>query len=188
MGRITPLKFDFKNGHTVIVRNGNGSDARQIIDLTASVIEEGSFWITTPLEINPNLKEKREWIKSYLIHPGRLLIVAETRDELVGMLDFYNGSRRRIVHRGSFAMSVKREWRKLGIGTLLLSTLLDWAARNPIIYKVGLSVLADNLGAIELYRKMGFIEEGRRRCEIRMESGEFKDDVLMYKMVKPVDK
>jgi RimJ/RimL family protein N-acetyltransferase len=155
-----------------------------LISLTTAVIEEGRFMITMPHEFEIGLKEEREWMRSYLIHPGRLLIVAEAEDELVGMLDFHNGQRQRISHRGMLGMNVRRDWRGVGVGRALLTVLLDWATLNPLIHKVSLSVLIDNTAAISLYRGMGFVEDGRRRDEIQMETGEFRDDILMCKLVK----
>jgi len=43
--------------------------------------------------------------------------------------------------------------------------------------------MASNAGAIALYRKHGFIEEGRRYKEILFEDGTFDDDLSMYQFV-----
>ena len=40
------------------------------------------------------------------------------------------------------------------------------------------------LPAIALYRKNGFVEEGRRIQEVKMADGRYVDDILMYKLVK----
>jgi RimJ/RimL family protein N-acetyltransferase len=49
---------------------------------------------------------------------------------------------------------------------------------------VSLAVLATNERAIAVYKKLGFVEEGRRIKEIKIGPSQYIDDVLMYKMVK----
>jgi len=185
MGRLTPREFKLKNERSIVFRNADDSDATRLISLTASIIMEGRFMITMPHEFKIGTRKEKDWIRSHLMHPGRLLIVADADGELVGMLDFRNGQQQRISHRGTLEMSVRRDWRGVGVGRALLTVMLDWATLNPLIYKVSLSVLSDNRAAISLYRRMGFIEEGRRVDEIQMDAGVFRDDILMYRLVKP---
>jgi RimJ/RimL family protein N-acetyltransferase len=71
----------------------------------------------------------------------------------------------------------------MGIGTALLQTLIDWAEANPLIEKIGMAVFANNERAIRLYRKLGFVEEGRRPREMKLGPGWYVDDVLMYRFV-----
>ena len=80
-------------------------------------------------------------------------------------------------------MSVRESWQKMGVGTALLQCLLEWAEANALIEKVGLAVFSDNLPAINLYRKFGFIEEGRQPRQIKMGQDTYQDLVLMYRHV-----
>ena len=48
-------------------------------------------------------------------------------------------------------------------------------ARERGLDKVSLGVFAYNDAAIALYRKFGFVEEGRRIKHVRRESGELSD-------------
>jgi RimJ/RimL family protein N-acetyltransferase len=52
-----------------------------------------------------------------------------------------------------------------------------------LIEKIGLSVFATNLDAIRLYKRLGFVEEGRQPREIKLGPGEYADNVLMYRFV-----
>ena len=69
------------------------------------------------------------------------------------------------------------------IATVLLQSLIDWAAAKPLIEKIGLTVHANNENAIRLYRKFGFIEEGRRSKELKLGPDIYVDDILMYRFV-----
>ena len=79
---------------------------------------------------------------------------------------------------GEFGMLVDREWRGSGVGSALLQATIDWA-RDQGLHKLCLEVFAHNTAAIALYRKCGFVEEGRRVKHYRRASGELWDAVIM---------
>lgn len=116
-------------------------------------------------------------------NPGFALFVAVVDGIAVGIVNFENGSKKSIEHRGMLGISVKKNYRGFGIGQALMKTLLDWAEKNPLIQKVSLAVFANNEQAIRLYKQFGFQVEGRRLKEIKQPDGLFMDDLLMYRFV-----
>jgi ribosomal protein S18 acetylase RimI-like enzyme len=83
---------------------------------------------------------------------------------------------------GEIGMAVAREWRGRGVGSALLAAAIEWA-REQGLHKLSLSVFAHNAGAIALYRKFGFVEEGRRIKHYRRASGELWDALDMGLML-----
>lgn len=79
---------------------------------------------------------------------------------------------------GEVNMAVARAWRGRGVGSALLVAAIEWA-REQGLHKLSLGVFPHNAAAIALYRKHGFVEEGRRSKQIRRESGELWDVVDM---------
>jgi putative acetyltransferase len=79
---------------------------------------------------------------------------------------------------GDLGMAVAREWRGRGVGSALMAAAIDWARRNGL-HKLSLSVWPHNAAAIALYRKYGFVEEGRRIKQCRRANGELWDTVEM---------
>ena len=75
-------------------------------------------------------------------------------------------------------MAVAREWRGQGVGAALLVAATDWA-RARGLHKLSLGVFAHNEAALGLYRKFGFVEEGRRSKHYRRSSGELWDSIEM---------
>ncbi len=79
---------------------------------------------------------------------------------------------------GELGMAVLREWRGRGVGSALLAAAIEWS-RGQGLHKLMLGVFPHNAAGIALYRKFGFVEEGRRVKQIRRQSGELWDVVEM---------
>jgi ribosomal protein S18 acetylase RimI-like enzyme len=75
-------------------------------------------------------------------------------------------------------MAVAREWRGLGVGSALLAAAVE-RARAHGLHKLSLAVFPHNEAAIALYRRFGFVEEGRRVEHFRRASGELWDAIEM---------
>ncbi|KAF9468574.1 acyl-CoA N-acyltransferase [Collybia nuda] len=68
-------------------------------------------------------------------------------------------------------------WNK-GYGTEATRFLVDYAFRSLGVHRVSLNVIESNIGAVALYKKIGFIEEGRRRKSIWL-NGTWQDSIYM---------
>ena len=63
-----------------------------------------------------------------------------------------------------------------------MQAAVGWA-RDQGLHKLSLEVFAHNAAAIALYRKCGFMEEGRRVRQYRRASGELWDSIVMGLML-----
>lgn len=114
---------------------------------------------------------------------GRYLI-AEVDGVAVGHACLWPMPLRRIAHVLRLDLCVHvGHWRR-GHGEALLRALLEWAAGQPSARKIELLVRAENAGAVALYRKLGFVEEGRLRERVRLPCGRFVDDISMAFMLE----
>ncbi|MEK5332489.1 GNAT family N-acetyltransferase [Lysinibacillus sp. FSL W8-0992] len=165
------------------IRVARLADAKKMLEIQQEVLAEELFLITTTEEYQQTIEGQQAWIQSKLANDHETILIAEHNDEVVGWLVFQSPNRKRLAHTCSFGMMVRKDYRGQGIGKRLIGELLTWAVANPVIEKVCLGVFSTNIGAIALYRKMGFIEEGRKIKEIKVRDNEYVDDVLMYKMV-----
>ena len=179
----TPADLTLKDGSTIIIREATPADAAAMIDLVLNILSTSAYTLTTTAEFTYSEGEEAQFLQSYLDNPGSIFLVAELNGTLVGNLSFTNGKKKREQHNGVIAMGIRDGYRGKGIGTFLLESLLDWARQNPLITKISLEVFLQNSHAINLYRNMGFMEEGRLRRGIRLEDGEYMDLVLMYKFI-----
>ncbi|WP_425414716.1 N-acetyltransferase family protein [Peribacillus kribbensis] len=167
-----------------VIRTGKIEDAEVTLDIQKSVVCEREYLIAYPEEFNKTPSQQREWIQSILENENETIIVAEKDGEVIGWIVFESTqNRKRLSHTGSFGMLIRNNYRGMGIGKMLLQVLLEWAENNPLIEKVSLAVFSTNHRAISLYKKMGFIEEGRKINEFKFDDNEYVDDILMYKLV-----
>jgi RimJ/RimL family protein N-acetyltransferase len=79
---------------------------------------------------------------------------------------------------GEIGMLVDRGWRGRGVGSALVRAAIGLAHQQGL-HKLSLEVFAHNTGALALYRKCGFVEEGRRTRQYRRASGELWDSIIM---------
>ena len=98
-------------------------------------------------------------------------------DRVVGWVDIFPDDNPRLSHRGTLGMGVLREYRGQGIGERLLTAALAKAAEFGL-EKVELNVYTSNIGAIALYRKMGFQQEGLIK-KYRKLDGRYFDSLVM---------
>lgn len=101
-------------------------------------------------------------------------VVAVAGDQVIGMIHV-EASRHGF---GEFGMLVDRDWRGRGVGSALVQAAIG-LAREQGLHKLSLEVFAHNAAGIALYRKCGFVEEGRRVRQYRRASGELWDTIVM---------
>lgn len=111
-----------------------------------------------------------------------LHLVAEVAGEVVasaGLHPANHNLRRR--HAMGLGITVSSAWQGRGLGQAMMSALLDYADRWAGVLRVELTVYADNLRAQALYRRHGFVEEGRHRA-YALRDGVYVDALAMARL------
>ena len=81
------------------------------------------------------------------------------------------------THCGRLGMGVRKDFRRLGIGTRLLDHTIG-EARAMGLERIQLEVFASNTPAVRLYEKAGFVVEGEKKKGRKLD-GEYDDLVQM---------
>ncbi|PYI09381.1 acyl-CoA N-acyltransferase [Aspergillus sclerotiicarbonarius CBS 121057] len=83
----------------------------------------------------------------------------------IGQLSIINTWGKFAAHHrnATLGISLAEEYRGKGYGTEAVNWALDWAFQYAGLHRFVLDVAAFNEDAVKLYRKLGFVEEGRRR-------------------------
>lgn len=101
-----------------------------------------------------------------------------TNDLLVGILTLRTSQRLKTRHNGHLVgMYVDKDYRRQGIGKLLINAVLSYASTHQII-NLFLTVTSSNQDAIKLYEHMGFVHYGVEKREI-FYNNQYLDSYLM---------
>jgi ribosomal protein S18 acetylase RimI-like enzyme len=165
------------------LRIAQPDDAGAMREVWRSVLCEGRWFASRPDEQNASAAEVRAGLVSRLRQPNSLVLTAWSGARLAGFVSIRGEPLQRMAHVGRLEILLAAQDRGRGLGTALLAEALARAARGGVLQKLTLAVFADNAAAIALYRRAGFVEEGRRVGEYRMEDGSLRDDLLMARWV-----
>jgi len=183
-GAATEQAIVLRDGRRVRIRRAGPDDAAAVLAYLGRVGAE-TVNLTFGAE-GPGISEaeEREYLGRVAASDNSLAILALDGDEIVAGLTFDGGRRPRLRHGGEFGISVLRAYAGQGLGRALLEYLVDWAVRGGVVRKINLKVRADNVAAIRLYERMGWVHEGRTTRDTLID-GEFSDCLLMGLEVDP---
>lgn len=173
-----------KNNLTLTLRHAKPDDAQQLINYLNQVSGESENITFGPGEFGMSVEEERTFLIQNAQQPTSLYLIAEIESEIVGTMTFSTGKRLRVRHVGEFGTTVLRKYWNYGIGGHMLAYLIEWAKQTGIVRKINLRVRVDNLPAIHLYEKHGFIHEGHITREFYLH-GQFVDAYVMGLQIDP---
>jgi RimJ/RimL family protein N-acetyltransferase len=148
------------------LRRAEAGDFDRWVALYEAVAAEGT-WIGGEVPVDHD-RLRQGFAERFVASPSATIFLAEAGAELIGHLGIES-------HRG---MMVAAGWRGRGVGTALLDAAIQWA-RESGDHKIVLQVWPHNTRAQALYRKSGFVEEGRLHRQYRRRNGELWDAIAM---------
>ena len=175
---IKARQYELKNGRQLLIRQAEADDAAALLKYLDVISGETDFLSFGPGEFDLSLSEEAEFIQSCGSNDNGLFLVGVMDEKIVAGLTFAGGKRRRMRHSGELGMSVVKDCWGLGIGSLLLDALIDWARQSNVVTKLNLRVRTDNYRAVALYRRKGFIVEGTIRKDFLI-NGKYFDHYWM---------
>ncbi len=110
-----------------------------------------SLWLSTPNMGLNDIDDSREGIEKYLRRNPTSCFVAESDNEITGVIISGHDGRRGFIYH----MAVKESCQRQGIGTRLLSHALN-ALKEEGITKVVLAVFEKNIKGNSFWEKQGF--------------------------------
>jgi len=159
---------------TVTFRTSSKEDAPLLKEwlMTPDVLQW--FPITTDREVNESI---RFWLS--FIEQGSA-ITAEIDGVPVGLANLYIHSFEKLKHQCLFVICIDPKHHGKGVGTALLSYLMDIGKNQFNIELLHLEVYQDN-PAMGLYRKLGFEEYGRHPRFLKDANGQYRDKIFMQR-------
>ncbi len=170
------------NGFDFMIRSPDPTQSTEILELMRRLDSETEYMLREAGELKMTPEQEKRFIQKMLDDEKSLFIVAEAETRIMASLAFHGSHLRRYQHQGEFAMGVLQAYWGHGVGAALVRTMLDWTVRSGII-RVTLKVVSDNYRAIKLYRRFGFVEEGRLiKDRYYADRKEFADSIIMARI------
>jgi len=116
-----------------------------------------------------------------LTQSGGVALVAVEGARVAGWLDIARGPFEGLTHYGRLGMGLAPEWRGRGLGRRR-RVPAGHKGNAPGLARGGLGVVPSNTRAVALYRSVGFVEEGCRRCARKLDG--VCDDILMFGLLR----
>jgi len=157
----------------VIVRPAEPRDAASFDGMWSALLDEG--WVRSQVFDNP-VKHYKSLFRRSSSDRG-LWLVATYGGEVIGHLAITRETHPATEHVASLGIGVAKPWRGRGVASGLMAEALAWSRRVGVS-KVMLTVFPDNLPAIRLYRRFGFVDEGRFMNHAKNGYG-YRDEILM---------
>lgn len=171
-----PLDAKLKDGTPIQLVLADRRDREPLQRLYRIIVEEGTSY---PHDRAPNLEEFEEyWFR------GKTTVVAYRTNAqeagIVGAFYLKPNWPGRAKHVANAGFLVAPEWRNQRLGWLLGALMLDYArdlGYRSVLFNL---VFSENVAAIHLWKKLGFVELGAIPNAVRKNDGTYQDAIIMF--------
>ena len=171
--------INLKDGRRCLIRNATAYDAEDILSNLKKVREETNFLLTYPDEKGFSFEEEKSFLSKKEESAAEVQLCALVGDVIVGLAGVGPiGAREKIRHRAELGVSIEKDYWSLGIGSALTAACIDCATKAGF-RQLELEVVGDNRNAIDLYKKMGFVEYGINPRGFASRTSDYQELILM---------
>lgn len=165
-----------RNALTITVRHSEPDDCEALHRIFAE--PQIVYW-TFEIPFTP-IGQMRQQVND--IPEGHYTLVACAGDEVIGTLGLTVHAMPRLRHVARIGpVAVCSAWQGKGVGSRLMSAVLELADNWLNILRLELFVYTDNASAIALYTKFGFVVEGTLRS-MAFRAGQYVDLHIMARI------
>lgn len=172
-------EYYLNSNFEITIREAATCDAEKLLHLMKGIMEHDETVTRYAEEFKSSVEDIKKFITKQNREENNCLFVAMVNDKLIGMIDIHGQYKIKTKHSCEFGLSVSKDYRNKGVGRRLLETVINWAKRHDTIEKVCLGVMSNNLPAIAIYEKLGFVEEGLIRKAYKLKNGTYLDEHRM---------
>lgn len=183
-GRIV-FKGKTRGNRNIVIRYPAKNDLRKMWKYINALSKEKTF-IAFQGE-NISLQREKKYLESKLKKISKneaVQLLVFYNDRIIGNSDITLEENSFNKHEGTFGISIAKDYRGQGIGTLLIKLVINEATKHlPKLRIITLGVFSNNPLAKSIYEKFGFKEYGALPKGIS-HRGKYVDHIYMYKNVK----
>lgn len=150
-----------KDGRECYLRNGTENDAQEVLDVFNLTHAETDYLLTYPDENSFTVEQEGAFLKAKTESSNEIEIIAVVDGKIAGTAGIDAvGNKYKTKHRAEFGIGIAKEFWGLGLGRALTEACIE-CAKEAGYTQLELDVVSDNVSAISLYKKVGFVEYGR---------------------------
>lgn len=166
-----------RDGSVLQISRPRGENAAEILEYLKIVGGETHFLLMDENGLGISEEREAKILEAAYAEPRGGMHFGKINREIACMFSLSCHPRRRLAHTGEIALSVRKKYWHIGVGSAIMEALIE-LAKEASLKNVELGVYADNERAIALYRRFGFEEIGRHRGRMCVD-GEYYDEILM---------
>jgi RimJ/RimL family protein N-acetyltransferase len=182
MALTPPIDLALRNGARCVLRNALSEDAPALIAFVKRVADESPHLATEADEFDFTVDEEKAFIARLNQEDNSLFLIAEENGSIAGTLTLEGHHKARMRHVAELGVSVSEDRSGFGLGRALMEAAIAWAENCVALKKISLTVHANNRRAVDLYLKLGFVQEGVLAGALKID-GRFHDCISMGRMV-----
>ena len=154
------VKNNIINNKELIVREAKCSDGNNILSYFNEVGGETDNLMFGKNEFFLSEEQNKLYIEHVRVNKNSIMIVGIIDGEIVSVSQVASMSGERFMHNANLGISVKKEFWKKGIASIVMKELIKFSKESSVIRNLRLTVKSDNGNARNLYKKFGFNEVG----------------------------
>lgn len=146
---------------SITISRATPTDAKELLDYFKTIGDETDNLSFGSEGLPFSVEQEENYLKGLESSNRSVLFLAKDDGKIIGCssLDCINSPR--MAHRGSYAISVRKDYWGKGVGSLLTEKIINFAKNTAKINVISLEVRSDNQRAISLYQKFGFVKIGQ---------------------------
>ncbi len=164
-----------KNKYKLILKTPTTNDALGMVEYLNIIGGESDNLLFGKGEFHLTVEQEKEYIDN--LGNNKYMILGIINNNIVSIAQISRSSRKRIAHNSEIALSVKKAYWHIGVGSAMLAELISFA-KDQEIMNISLGVKKSNVNAIRLYEKFDFKKIGEHRNFFNA-NGVFDDIILM---------
>ncbi len=156
------------------IRKASVADAKAISSIWEVICAERKF---TAVNKPFTPQQEREYISSLSDREG--IFIAEIEKQIIAFqsIDLWGKFTDSFDHVGTIGTFILPKWRRIYIGRQLTNYTFRFARMNGY-EKIIIYVRAQNTGAINFYKNLGFIQKGVLTEQVKID-GQYEDEIFM---------
>lgn len=175
------ILFSTHNGQQFEIRTPREDEAQTSLDMMVEVAAQSPYILSMPENFKQRAVENQiKWFKENAESDSAIILAAYHNNRMIGFSNGHSYKDIKRKHRAILGVSLRSEFRGLGIGHKLMEVLIANMKQFPGVKIIELDVMLINKKALRMYEKLGFKRAGIFPKAFILPTGEVSDNLSMY--------